>query len=463
MTDTATITHPRRVTIVAPDTRIDLALPVQATVGEVVQQIGSLLGDRGPGNSANAAWTLGRIGETPLDPAWSILTAEIRDGDVLQLRDHESASSAAIFDDVVDAVAEASRTGSDRWTPDSTRIASLVACALVLFGGAIALATLDDAAPVAAAVAVASAVSLLIAAAAMSRALADATAGLALAVPAMGYAAVAAALPSTGASSASLLGAEPLAVGGAAVVTTAALGGLAVGRFRAPFVAVAAVATTGSVAAITQLLFGVRPASIAAVVAALAMGLMAWLPYVSVRLARLPLPIIPADMAEFRQDERPTSGEAMMSGARDGGRVLTWMLLSLTSVVAACGVVLLRDGGRWQSLLLWALSAALVLRARRLPGLWQRLALIVPGALGATVLVITTLAGAAPVWRLVAGAATLVVAGALVMLARSSRRRGATPYAARLVDIVEFCVLASLLPLAVAVLGLYSRLRGAGG
>ncbi len=463
MSETATITHPRRVTIVAPDTRIDLALPVQATVGEVVQQIGSLLGDRGSGEPGTAAWTLGRIGEAPLDPAWSILATDIRDGDVLQLRDHESATAVAIFDDVVDAVAEASRTGADRWTPGSTRIASLVTSALVLLGGAVSLGTLDDAAPLAAAAAGVAAAVLLLAAAGLSRAVGDATAGFALAVPAVAYAAVAAALPLAGSHPESLLGAEPLAVGGAATATTAALGALAVGRYRSTFAAVAVVGTTATLAAISQILFAASPASVAAVVAALAMGLMAWLPFVSVRLARLPLPVVPADMAEFRQDERPTSGEAMISGARRGGRVLTWMLVSLTTVVTACGVVLLRDGGRWETSLLWALSAALVLRARRLPGVWQRLALIVPGTVGATALLTATLADAAPPERLLASAATLAVAGALVALARSSRRRGATPYAARLVDIVEFCVLASLVPLAVAVLDLYSRLRGTGG
>lgn len=464
MSESPTMTQPRRVTVVAPETRIDLALPAQATVGEVVQQIVALLGEERRSSDEPDAWTLGRIGEPPLEPAGSVLTSDIRDGDVLQLCDHPSSQTAAIFDDVIDAVAAASRTSADRWTADATRLAGLVGTSLALLGGAVATATVDQATTLAAGLSGAVAVVLLVAAAGLSRALGDATAGFACAVPALAFAFAAASLPVSGTWPGSLVRADALVVGGAAVAVTSLVGGLAVGRFRSVFAAGAAVGTCASLAATTQVLFLLRPVSVAAVVAALAVTAMTWLPLLSVRLARLPRPVIPADMAEFRQDELPTSGASMMDGARRGGRVLTWLLLTCTVVVSGCVVVLLRDGDRWALLLAAVLVVALMLRARRMPGVSQRLVLIAPGVLGAVALVAVALADAPEVWRLIVAVATLAVGALLVLLAvQAHRRRGATPYVARLVDLVEFLVLASIVPLAVAVLGLYSRLRGSGG
>ena len=58
---------------------------------------------------------------------------------------------------------------------------------------------------------------------------------------------------------------------------------------------------------------------------------------------------------------------------------------------------------------------------------------------------------------------TLLIAALLVGYAVAQPRRGASPYVARLLDVIEFLSLASLLPLVGMVIGLYARLRSNGG
>jgi type VII secretion integral membrane protein EccD len=124
-----------RLTVVAPRTRMDLALPVDATLADVLPTLLRHAGED-PNDPAflRGGWSLQRIGEPPLDTARRLAAAGIRDGDLLYLRHRDSALPELAFDDVADAMSTATRRDGRRaWTPATTKLAS------VLFGGVFAI------------------------------------------------------------------------------------------------------------------------------------------------------------------------------------------------------------------------------------------------------------------------------------------------------------------------------------
>jgi type VII secretion integral membrane protein EccD len=456
-------TYPRRVTIVAPETRVDVALPPQASIGEVTLQVVDLIGEEqlDPTGSAGG-WLLSRVGETPLEPGRSVASTDVHDGDILHLSPRSTQLPPALFDDVVDAIAEASLRRPDRWDTATTRRACLVV------GGGLALAALFALArsglqpAVAVAIDTITVLAALAAGAGLSRAAGDAGAGLAVTLSAVPYAAWAGGTVGASGELSEIFAAPTVLLAGAAVTATCALAAIGVGRYYEVFGAFGAVGLTATIGAATSLVWGASGTSVAGIVGALAMLMFPALPMLSVRLARLPLPVVPVDMGEFRKDEMPIVAADIVGQARRGDRVLTWILTAIVMVVSACSALLLTSD-RWPGILAAVLSAILVLRARRFLGRAQRLVLLVPGLFGLLAAGAVWMTTASLPWRLVAVAVMVVVATSLVGYSLRLPRRGARPYAARTVDVVEFIGLAAILPIVGAVLGLYSRLRGLAG
>src|SRR6185437_10796508 len=72
-----------RVTITSRRGRVDLALPVDTILAELLPTILSLTGDHRP--DGNSGWVLQRFGGAPFDTAKTVAALGLRDGDVLQL------------------------------------------------------------------------------------------------------------------------------------------------------------------------------------------------------------------------------------------------------------------------------------------------------------------------------------------------------------------------------------------
>ncbi len=455
----------RRVTVVTPDTRVDLALPSQATVAEVVLQIIDLVGPQqlDPAGQANG-WTLSRLGEHPLESGRSVGATDLCDGDVLHLSPRNAQLPPALFDDVVDAIAQASASRPDRWTVALTRKTSLATAASLALVALAPLVSLPE--PMGALMSLTGAILLILAAAGLSRGVGDATAGAVAGLTALAYAAWASTelvlLIDTPTSQVDRWGAI-LLVGGAAVALTAVLGGLVVGAYREIFGAALAVSLVGLVGGATNVIWDARPTTTTALIAGVSMLSLPWLPVLSVRLARLPLPVVPMDMDQFRDDEQPTSATEVIARARRGDIVLAWILIALAVVITTCFVVLVGDSSIWSRLLAVLLAVVLILRSRRLIGREQRLVLLSAGLVGVVLAAAVGLSQAGVGWRIAAVPVTLLIAALLVGYAVAQPRRGASPYVARLLDIVEFLSLASLLPLVGMVIGLYARLRSNGG
>ncbi|MGH3097829.1 MAG: type VII secretion integral membrane protein EccD [Streptosporangiales bacterium] len=121
------------VTVVTDQRRVDLALPSSVPLGEWMPELLRLCNVRT--DNAPAAWRLGAVGGPQLGLDATLETAGVIDGQVLQLRQAESAGFVAYVDDLIDTVADRVDDGADRWTPAS----STTLTALVAAGGLLAL------------------------------------------------------------------------------------------------------------------------------------------------------------------------------------------------------------------------------------------------------------------------------------------------------------------------------------
>ena len=111
-----------RVSVLAPGTRADLALPGDVPVAELLPVLVELTGADAPpapataygehtpvrsaDRAAGTGWTLAPLGQAPADPRRTSTGSGVLDGDQLVLRRRDDAAPAPLYDDVVDAVAE---------------------------------------------------------------------------------------------------------------------------------------------------------------------------------------------------------------------------------------------------------------------------------------------------------------------------------------------------------------------
>lgn len=368
---------PRRVTVVAPHARLDVSLPVQSTVAELLPQLVRLLATNAD-RTGGVGWELRRFGGPPLDGAVTVSSAGMRDGEVLYLGTVDRRATPMLFDDVVDAIASAAADRPGVWRAATSRRVGGAVAALAFTAVAVAVGYSGLAALTTALLAGVLALALLVSGGAVSRAFGDR--GLGAAVAAGGVpAAMIGGLSVTGGLDAAMgLTAGRLALACAAATLYTALAAVVVAEQR--FAAAAVAAAVGSLGALAGLLTTASPASVAAVTCCAAVMASPTLPMLALRLGRLPLPGVPTDAEAFRRDERPTLGPEVVGDTETAGRVLTGLLCGLAVIVACCAGVLLLTGGHWAWALAGLAGAVLLLRARAYVGLGQRAALLLAGA-----------------------------------------------------------------------------------
>jgi type VII secretion integral membrane protein EccD len=448
----------RRVTVVAPTARVDVSLPQQSTIAELVP----ILVRMTAGEPAGTGWTLHRLGGAPFTASSTVDDVGVRDGELLYLNARDTKPAPLLFDDVVDAIASTAAEPDGTWRPALTRAVGLVAGSVTFAGAGLLVAAVRPRYPLTTVVDAALAIVLLVAAALLARGSGDSWAGSALAWGG----APAAFLAGSGLGLAD--GANPFAMQAGAFATgCAALGAYlllaaAAVVVRLPwFVGMAAAAAAGCVAALVTAATGAPSESVAAVVAAAALAASPLLPVTALRLGRLPSPRVPVDVAAFRRDEAPTLGPDVADRTHEASQALGGLLVAIAVLVVGSAIVLSWSHSGWA----WALAAlcgfATLLRARAYAKTAQRAALAI-GGVGALALATPGLAVASPGTRpaLVAGAVLLGVVG--VTYGARATRNQPSPYWTRLLDVLEVLAVVSLVPLAAGVLGLYSAARGLG-
>ncbi|MGW3991314.1 type VII secretion integral membrane protein EccD [Streptomyces sp. NPDC004830] len=487
---TTTATGFCRVTVVAPDSRIDVALPVDLAVAEVYPEILRLTGQTQPAGTPTGYHLVRRDGRV-LDGARTLADERVLDGEVLSLRPFAESLPPAVYDDVSDAVASAVVRDRHLWSDDLLRAAGLAGGALLVLLCGFVLWYAD---PVRHDMSglpgiLAGGVGLLLTAFAgvRTRVYGDRASAAALglsALPLLMIAGTGIVGPQAGHGPGKLqfmLGCVTVLV---ASVVLAALSPAS----DAPFVAATFLAAVGSLVTFVAIVAGASATAAAAVCAPAAIGLVAFLPGMSARFARLPIGYAsPRSAAQDDfdpdpgqgPDEEPLDAERIAAQARRGHEMLLGLVAGTAAVVIASAAVLGFSDDVWGQLLALAAGLAMLIRARLFRYTSQVVCVLVAG-IAAIALLLLGLAlnppaaalaefvlhgdrgalDARTVWltAAVAAGAALVTAVGLVV-----PRKGLSPFWGRFLDLAEGAVLLSLVPLCLAVLGVLTDVRSMTG
>jgi type VII secretion integral membrane protein EccD len=454
-----------RITVVAPTTRVDLALPADVPLAALLPTLLNYAGERlADDGSADGGWVITRLGGKALDTSRTAGQLEIRDGELLYFTPRGTGADEMVFDDVIDAVATATQQRKGRWQPDTTRRFSVRVATLALLGGALAMLFAGPPLSVAGAACLVVALGLVITGAVLSRAFGQGRSSLLLALVAVVYAGVGGLLVLGGGRTLGQLTAVHVVVAATAVVVYAALAMVAVGHSTGVFLGASGAGFALGVGAATCLTFGVRPAAAAAVVSAVVFALIPALPMLAYRLARLPIPSVPTGPDDLKADVEDVDGLRILALSERADEYLTGLLGTVAFVLLSGELVLALDGQVPALLLGLLLAVLLLLRARPFSGRWQRLPLLLAGTAGLGLSALALLLVSSPVLRLTLIPGCLVVIAVVALsygLGLAGQR--VSPVWVRLLDIVEMLLIAGLVPMAAWVCGAYEWIRAIKG
>ncbi|MEV4664266.1 type VII secretion integral membrane protein EccD [Micromonospora echinofusca] len=457
-----------RVTISAPQRRVDVALPEQVPLAELLPEVlrhaGEGLADDGERHSG---WVLRRTDGAVLATAQALLPQGVRDGEVLHLVPARAEWPELEYDDVVEAIADGARRRGGAWSPAATRAAALAGAAVPLAVGLLAVTAGGPAHEAAWPGAAVVALLLTLAGVVASRAHDDGPAGAALGGYALPYAAAAGALavssgdPVGPVPGLRWIGAPELLAGSVALLLVSVLGLVGVATRLRVFVAGAAVGAAGALAALGGLLLS--PAGTAAVLLCVLVFAVGAVPLLAIRLGKVPLPPITLPTGEpggaDRARDLPDRDRVYAAVARTE-EMLTGMLLGHAVLAAAAAVVLCLSGGTAGRLLVAVAAAVLLLRSRLYVSLRHRVPTVAAGLAGYAVLGAVLVDGSGPTGRLALVVGGLTLALVAVAAGTTYARRPVSPYVGRLADLTDTALVVSVVPVACAVLDLYERARG---
>jgi type VII secretion integral membrane protein EccD len=445
------------VTVVAPRTRIDVALPSDVAVADLLPMVLKMAGEATPdGGSRHGGWCLAKLGGAVIDPDRTLGSLGVVDGDLLQLRRRSENPPPPLFDDVVEAIAASAPDSYRPWTERTARTIGLVAGGLALLASAVALFLVGpDLHLGAALVAIGAAVVTLVAGTVIARVYAEPTTGVlvAAASPPLGFVGGLYLVPGSGEPENLLLGCT-LAV----VLAIAAL--MVLGDGITPFVAITTTAGLGTLAALVGTLIDHPAPGVAAGTAAVALGAISVLPRLTIQLARLPLPQVPGSAQDLQEDDgRLPDYTAIERRTGLAHEFMTGMIIGSGAVAAISAVWAATDGALGVALGA-VVAAVLLLRARSYANGSQAIALLISGMVTVGGLVVTWLMTPAPFSRLLLiFCGLLVLAGLAIVLGVIFPRRRFSPVLRRSVDVAEAILIASVLPIALGVMDLYDTFR----
>jgi type VII secretion integral membrane protein EccD len=450
-----------RVTIAAPTRRLDLALPDNMLVAELLPHLlRHAEGALGEPAERYGGWVLRRATGTTLDPGKNLAAQGVRDGELLHLDPAREDWPELAYDDVVEVIAGGARRAGRSWSPSATRRTGLAVTAAALILGLAGLAATGPGWVVPGVIALIVSLACAVLGILLSRAFKDANAGAVVAASGLPYAFFGGAWLLTRPGDGFLdVGAPGLVLGSSALLVVSVLCHAGVAGLTRFFVAGIAAALTGMLAAALSL-SGMSGEGAAAVALTAAIGLLPAYPVVAGWLGRLPFPDLPNRAEDILKDVQMPRRADVFAAVVRASEVLTGFILS----AAVCSIVAMT----WLALstpdvpavlLMIAAIAALLLRARLLPTPQQRVPLLVAGLLGLAGLGIGPVVTGA-----VSGVVLVAVAAAVTAVALPSAliysRKAPSPYLGRAADILDIIAIMALIPLACAVIGVFDDIRG---
>jgi type VII secretion integral membrane protein EccD len=450
------------VTVAAPRRRIDLALPENISVAEmlpiVLRHGGEELADDGV---EHGGWLLRRADGMVLSSSRTLGSHRIRDGEILHLVPGRQDWPELDYDDLVEAIAAGSRRRNRIWIQRHTRRAGLIVGAVAMSLAMVAVFRSGPNWAVASRWALGQAAILTLAAVVLARSLNDAAAGAMVGLLALPYAFVGGGLLMVEPGQALSMTSPRLEVACAALLLFALLGYLGVGDDGAPFVGAISAGLFGAVGAWLTGNEGMQPARSAAILIAVTLLVSPLFSSLAVWLGRLPMPTLPRSPADLLRDDPQPPRPAVYSAVARADGIFTGLLIGASAVAAVSALVI---GGRtgYAQWLVILTTIGFVLRSRLYPIVRQRVPLLLAGLAGASSLLLGP-GMRDPHLRLAATGPGLLGLGALaIMVGLAYSRRSPGPYLRRYVEVVEVLVTLAVVPIVCAVLGLYGRLRGVG-
>ncbi|SFT58493.1 type VII secretion integral membrane protein EccD [Actinopolyspora lacussalsi subsp. righensis] len=454
-----------RVTVVAPKTRIDLALPADVSVADLLPMLLDMAHEATPdGGARHGGWCLAKLGDAPLDTSQTLAALGIVDGDMLQLRRKSDDPPPPLYDDVVDALAEAEPGSYRPWTKETAARTGHAAGALAMIASAVALGM--AAVPqgiifhiIAAVVGLAVAIFATGIGAIVARAYGAATTGTVLAA--------AGGLPMAFVAGLSIVPGQDmrpkLLLASALVLIFASVSLMVIGAGIIHFIAAA---TISLFAVIGFLVATLVPAATAAGVAsgAAAVGLagISMLPRITIQLAKLPLPHVPGNAEDLKEDGGFPDYHQIQRQSGLAHKYMTGLIVGCGGTAALGAMIATTAPNIWGPLLAGVVSAVLMLRGRNYANGSQAIALLLSGliaALGMTIwLVLPTVTTSQQkltwlFWPLLLLGVAAIVFGVVFPNRRFS------PVQRRSVDIIEAVLIALVLPLALGVMDVYMTIR----
>ncbi|WP_367431282.1 type VII secretion integral membrane protein EccD [Streptomyces celluloflavus] len=479
----------RRVAVVAPDSRIDVALPENIPVSDIYPEILRLTGQRQP-PGAPTGYYLFRADGSALDSSRTLADQRVVDGEMLHLRPFSRSLPPAVFDDVSDAVAAAVTRDRRLWNDGLLRGTGLAGVGVLLTLLALVLWFADpvrhDMHSLPGVIAGTAGVLLAAFAGVRARVYGDQPSTVALGLGALPVV-LCAGSGIVGPDAGHGAGRLQFLLGCVAVLVISVTLAVVSPSGDAPFIAAAFAAAVGTLATFFAVISEATAAQAAAVCAPVVIGFLAFLPGLATRLARLPVGYVtPRSLsqeqeatAELRGGEEPVGlepvdEERVAAQARRGHELLLGLLGGCCAVLIGVAGVLGFAPSAWAQLLALATGLATLLRARLFRYTAQVACAVVAG-LAALSLLILGVALNPPTGMLndfltgdrtpldlrtlwlalvVIGAVALVTTGALTV-----PKKGLTPFWGRALDLADGFLLLSLMPLCLAVLDLYSQVR----
>lgn len=442
-----TMSAPRallRISVQSDGRRLDIGVPAHVPLVEFMPGFARSLGVLDP-TMTYAGYALQKADGTVLDSSLGAAAQGVEDGEVLTLERGGLLAQPRVYDDIVEAVIDATGKQNKPWTAiDNARTA--LAVSLTLLGiCAVLLLTASPALELGALVAGGGAVLLLAVAAVVAR-MGQREAGHGLAIAASVFAAIAAYLliQPTG----TLWGWQLAAAGGAMFVTA----GIALALMTEYAEIQLVPLVLGGLIGVTASIAGLMPGNEAGVYA-LMMGIVATLggslPWLVLSSTRIRV-ISPRSDAEMFDDPVPILGADVAKRAAQGGRILVCLRIALGLVVVVAAPLVAASGvvGAALSTLTFL---AMMFPSRQAYARANVLAIMAVGTIGLAVTGLTV-AIAQPDLRL-ALMITVAVATVIVTTITVLSPRVRTGLA-RVADSTELIIVAVLLPLGVIAAGL---------
>ncbi|PSL54756.1 type VII secretion integral membrane protein EccD [Saccharothrix carnea] len=450
-----------RVTVVAPRTRIDVALPADVAVADLLPMLLDMAKEATPdGGVRHGGWALAKLGDGPLDPSRTLASLGVVDGELLQLRKRNENPPPPLYDDVVDAIAESDPDSFRPWTKDTARRYGHLAGALALITAAIAvlmagpLAGGGNLAPAICAGVVA--IAAMAAGAVVARSYAATGTGVLIAAAGglpMAYVAGLYIVPGP-------IGRPSLLLASVLVLIFASAAIMLIGRGITVFIAAATAGALSALAFLVGIFVDHPVQGIAAATTAVSLAALSVLPRLTIQLAKLPLPTVPGSAEDLKEDTGFPEYSVIERRTANAHEYLTGMIIGCGGIAAVFAVIAAGNGTIWGPLLAIVVTLVLLLRGRAYANGAQAVALLASGMVAGTGVLLGWLVQSSAGDRLLYVFGTLVIVGAAALvLGVIFPNQKFSPVLRRTVDILEAILIAAVLPLALAVMDLYVAMR----